>query len=103
MWPKPTAAAFWYPAARSSDSMPCALPPRARSTACAWWRANPRVAWWAPPYLEAHGIDLDNLSEPLRVFSGTAREGAAGFSANLNVAAALGLAGIGLDRTELEI
>ncbi len=55
------------------------------------------------PYLEAHGIDLDNLSEPLRVFSGTAREGAAGFPANLNVAAALGLAGIGLDRTELEI
>ncbi len=55
------------------------------------------------PYLEAHGIDLANLSEPLRVFSGTAREGAAGFPANLNVAAALGLAGIGLDRTELEI
>jgi aspartate dehydrogenase len=55
------------------------------------------------PYLAAHGIDLDNLSEPLRVFSGTAREGAAGFPANLNVAAALGLAGIGVDRTELEI
>ncbi len=55
------------------------------------------------PYLETHGISLDNLSEPLRVFSGTAREGAAGFPANLNVAAALGLAGIGLDRTELEI
>jgi len=55
------------------------------------------------PYLETHGIDLDNLSEPLRVFSGTAQEGAAGFPANLNVAAALGLAGIGVDRTELEI
>lgn len=55
------------------------------------------------PYLQAHGIDLSGLSEPLQVFSGTAREGAAGFPANLNVAAALGLAGIGLDRTELEI
>lgn len=55
------------------------------------------------PYLEAHGIDVNGLSEPLQVFSGTAREGAAGFPANLNVAAALGLAGIGLDRTELEI
>jgi aspartate dehydrogenase len=55
------------------------------------------------PYLQANAIDIDNLSEPLRVFSGTAREGAAGFPANLNVAAALGLAGIGLDRTELEI
>jgi aspartate dehydrogenase len=55
------------------------------------------------PYLESHGIDLEGLREPLRVFSGTARQGAAGFPANLNVAAALGLAGIGLDRTELEI
>ena len=55
------------------------------------------------PYLLAHGIDVSDLSEPLRVFSGSAREGAAGFPANLNVAAALGLAGIGLDRTELEI
>jgi aspartate dehydrogenase len=55
------------------------------------------------PYLQIHGIDLSGLSEPLRVFSGSAREGAAGFPANLNVAAALGLAGIGLDRTELEI
>ncbi len=55
------------------------------------------------PYLEARGIDLDGLKEPLKVFSGTAREGAAGFPANLNVAAALGLAGIGLDRTGLEI
>ena len=55
------------------------------------------------PYLEAQGVDLKGLDEPLRVFSGTAREGAAGFPANLNVAAALGLAGIGLDRTQLEI
>jgi aspartate dehydrogenase len=55
------------------------------------------------PYLLAHGIDVSDLSEPLRVFSGSAREGAAGFPANLNVAAALGLAGVGLDRTELEI
>ena len=55
------------------------------------------------PYLLAHGIDVSDLSEALQVFSGSAREGAAGFPANLNVAAALGLAGIGLDRTELEI
>jgi aspartate dehydrogenase len=64
---------------------------------------KPPAGLQGAPYLEAHGIDLDNLNEPLRVFSGTAREGAAGFPANLNVAAALGLAGIGLDRTELEI
>jgi aspartate dehydrogenase len=39
----------------------------------------------------------------LRVFSGSAREAAKGFPANLNVAAALSLAGIGPDRTVLEI
>ena len=55
------------------------------------------------PYLEEHGIHIDDLAEPLRVFEGTAREGAAGFPANVNVAAALGLAGIGPDRTRLEI
>ncbi|MDX1431592.1 MAG: aspartate dehydrogenase [Gammaproteobacteria bacterium] len=55
------------------------------------------------PYLIAHGIEVAGLEQPLKVFSGSAREGAAGFPANLNVAAALGLAGIGLDRTELEI
>jgi aspartate dehydrogenase len=37
------------------------------------------------------------------VFSGTAREAAAGFPANVNVAAALSLAGIGPERTRTEI
>jgi aspartate dehydrogenase len=43
------------------------------------------------------------LREPLKVFSGSARDGARGFPANVNVAAALALAGIGPDRTRLEI
>ena len=55
------------------------------------------------PWLEENGISIDNLDGPLQVFEGTAREGAAGFPANVNVAAALGLAGIGPDRTRLEI
>lgn len=55
------------------------------------------------PYLAEHGISLDGLTAPLRVFAGTASEGAKGFPANVNVAAALGLAGIGPDRTRLEI
>ncbi len=55
------------------------------------------------PYLIEHNIAIDDLSEPLKVFEGTAREGAAGFPANVNVAAALGLAGIGVDETRLEI
>jgi aspartate dehydrogenase len=55
------------------------------------------------PYLAEHGIELDGLSEALRIFEGTAREGARGFPANVNVAAALSLAGVGPDATRLEI
>jgi aspartate dehydrogenase len=55
------------------------------------------------PYLERNGISVDDLTEAKRVFSGTAREAAAGFPANVNVAAALSLAGIGPDRTMIDI
>jgi len=55
------------------------------------------------PYLEERGIDMDRIGEPTRVFEGSARDGARGFPANVNVAAALSLAGIGPDRTRLEI
>ena len=55
------------------------------------------------PYLRERGISLAGLAEPLKVFEGSAREGARGFPANVNVAAALSLAGVGPDRTELEI
>lgn len=54
-------------------------------------------------YVREHGIDLSGLAEPLRLFAGSAREGARLFPANVNVAAALGLAGIGAERTRLEI
>ena len=48
-------------------------------------------------------ISVDGLNEAKRVFSGSAREAAAGFPANVNVAAALSLAGIGPDRTQIDI
>jgi len=54
-------------------------------------------------YLVERGISLKDLKEPLKVFDGSAREGARGFPENVNVAAALSLAGIGPDRTRLEI
>jgi aspartate dehydrogenase len=53
------------------------------------------------PYLE--GIDLDGITEPAKLFEGTAREAAKGFPANLNVAVALALAGPGPDRTYVEV
>ena len=55
------------------------------------------------PYLVENGIDIGGLSEPKRVFAGSAREAARGFPANVNVAAALAMAGIGPDRTTIEI
>jgi aspartate dehydrogenase len=55
------------------------------------------------PYLLEHGISVEGLIEPLLVFSGSARDGARGFPANVNVAAALSLAGIGPERTQMEI
>jgi aspartate dehydrogenase len=55
------------------------------------------------PFLEQNGISIEDIREPLRIFRGSPREAAVGFPANLNVAVALGLAGIGVDRTILEI
>lgn len=55
------------------------------------------------PYLVANNISVEGLNAAKLVFSGTAREAAAGFPANVNVAAALSLAGIGPDRTMIDI
>jgi aspartate dehydrogenase len=55
------------------------------------------------PYLLENRIQVDDVREPLRVFSGSARDAAKGFPANVNVAVALSLAGIGPDRTRIDI
>jgi len=55
------------------------------------------------PYLAKHDIHVLETREPLCVFRGNAFDAAAGFPANVNVAAALALAGIGPERTEVEI
>jgi aspartate dehydrogenase len=55
------------------------------------------------PYLVEHNIRIEDITEAKCVFRGTPREAAVGFPANLNVAVALALAGIGPDRTSLEI
>jgi aspartate dehydrogenase len=64
---------------------------------------KPPNALKGAPYLVQNDISVDNLNGPRKVFEGTAREGAMGFPANVNVAAALGLAGVGADETKLEI
>jgi aspartate dehydrogenase len=55
------------------------------------------------PYLVENNIQIEGITEPMRVFEGTAREAAKGFPANLNVAVAISLAGFGPDKTRLEI
>ena len=55
------------------------------------------------PYVEAQGIDLDGLTEPQRIFEGPVTEAIRHFPANVNVAASVSLAGIGPDRTRIEV
>lgn len=55
------------------------------------------------PYLEINKIDLTAVDKPTRIFKGNAFDAAQGFPANVNVAAALALAGIGPERTMVEI
>ena len=56
---------------------------------------KPRRGLIGAPGIEGSGVDLEGLTEPVRVFAGTAREAARDFPANLNVAVALALAGPG--------
>ena len=55
------------------------------------------------PYVINNNIQINNLLEPKLIFKGSATDGAKAFPANVNVAAAVGLAGIGADKTNLEI
>jgi aspartate dehydrogenase len=65
-------------------------------------RKPPRSLLGAP-YLQQNNIDVMACKSATQVFAGTAAEGAIGFPSNVNVAAAVGLAGIGADQTSLEI
>jgi aspartate dehydrogenase len=64
---------------------------------------KPPAAWKNIAYVEALGVDLDRLAGATVLFEGTAREGVPHFPANVNIAAALSLAGIGFDRTRLKV
>jgi aspartate dehydrogenase len=55
------------------------------------------------PYLATNNIDISGITEPTLIFRGSPREAAVGFPANLNVAVSVSLAGIGPDKTTLEI
>ena len=54
-------------------------------------------------HVQDNNIDLTGITEPLQLFNGNAKQGAQAFPSNVNVAASLGLAGIGPELTSLEI
>lgn len=55
------------------------------------------------PYVVAQNIALETITEKTCLFRGNAFEASRGFPANVNVAATLSLAGIGAEKTRVEI
>ncbi|WP_306143437.1 aspartate dehydrogenase [Roseibium sp. MMSF_3412] len=55
------------------------------------------------PYLHKNGLDLAGITEAVCILAGSVTEVAREFPANVNVAAALSLAGIGPNRSRMEI
>jgi aspartate dehydrogenase len=73
----------------------------AKSLTLAYESRKPPAAWKAE--LAALGCDPAALPEPVTLFSGSAREAAALYPQNLNVAAALALAGPGFEATGVAV
>ena len=55
------------------------------------------------PYVEKMGTEMAQISVLTKIYDGTAAEAAKGFPANVNVAATLSFAGIGPDKTLVEL
>jgi aspartate dehydrogenase len=62
---------------------------------------KPPAAWI--PELEAMGIEPAAISEPMVLFSGPASDAAARYPKNLNVAATLAQAGVGMAATQVQV
>ena len=64
---------------------------------------KPPRGWAGAPYIEAKRIDLDAIREETLIFEGTATDACRAFPANVNVVAALSLAGVGPERTRIKV
>ncbi len=64
---------------------------------------KPPRALAGSPYLQKKGFDPAKVRAPTIVFRGSARKAVRLFPANINVAAALSIAGVGFDRTRVTI
>ncbi len=65
-------------------------------------RKNP-ISLKGAPFFEIEGINPDEISEETLLFEGSARQAVKLFPQNVNVAAAVSLAGIGFDKTRVRI
>lgn len=65
--------------------------------------SKPPRGFASTPYVVENGIDVMSATKPLQLFAGSVRDGAAAFPTSVNVAVAAALAGIGPDRTRLEV
>ncbi len=65
-------------------------------------RKHPRSLAGAP-YIAENNIDLDNMPGEQIIFEGSAAEAVRAFPANVNVAASLSIAGIGVEDTKVRI
>lgn len=54
-------------------------------------------------YIKEHNIDLDSMKEQTVVYEGPASEAVKNFPKNVNVAAALSIAGVGFEKTTVKI
>ncbi len=64
---------------------------------------KPPASLKGAPFIEENNIDIDSIREPTLIFEGSPIEACKGFPANMNVSAAVSLAGIGPHRTRLRI
>ncbi len=64
---------------------------------------KPPPAWKGIPYVDALGLDLDTIQSPTLLYEGPARHCVRKFPQSINIAAALSLAGIGFDKTQIRI
>jgi aspartate dehydrogenase len=64
---------------------------------------KPPAGLLGAPFFRDAGMDPERIESPTVVFEGSAREACARFPQNVNVSAALSLAGVGVDRTRVRI
>jgi aspartate dehydrogenase len=70
---------------------------------CRLTTTKPPRALASAPYVREHRIDLEGIGKATLIYEGPASQAVCYFPQNVNVAATIGLAGIGLDKTTVRI